>query len=162
MLFSIWFWYHAFDTFSRKSNFLFFFLFQCQKGDFIRHEQLIQTTNFNQSHIAINLWTCLPWWPSHLLTCIIWRLFLFQIYYIFLRGSYNVNMLLKMPLFWTFWMFNLPLFVIFYIHPTCTYHVRPASIMSICQFFLTSLCFCVLSSPDMHLSWQYATNLPLF
>ena len=34
-----------------------------------------------------------------------------------------------------FELFNLPLFVIFYIHPTCTYHVRPASIMSICQFF---------------------------
>ena len=32
-----------------------------------KHKQFIQTTNFffDQSHIAINLLTCLPWWPSH-------------------------------------------------------------------------------------------------
>ena len=33
-----------------------------------------------------------------------------------------------------------------------------------CQFvfFFTCLCFYILNSPDMYLSWQHATNLPLF
>ena len=58
----------AFDISSLKPNFLCLFISQYQKGDFIiKHEQFIQTTNlfFHQSHIAINLLTCLPWWPSH-------------------------------------------------------------------------------------------------
>ena len=53
-------------------NHFFLFVSQYQKGDFVtKHEQFIQTTNsffiiiviiiFNQSHIAINLLTCLPW-----------------------------------------------------------------------------------------------------
>ena len=67
------------------------------------------------------------------------RLLLFQIFYIFLRGSYTVNMFLKIPLFWTFWTFVLPLFVIFYIYLTCTDHVRPAPILSICHFFFFNL-----------------------
>ena len=54
--------------------------------------------------------------PHIHLTSIISRLIQFQIFYVFLKGSYTVNILLKMPLFWTFWTFNLPLFVIFYIH----------------------------------------------
>ena len=73
--------------------------------------------------------------PHIHLTSIISRLIQFQIFYIFLKGSYTVNMLLKMSLFWTFWKFNIPLFVIFYIPLRCTYHVRPAPILSICLFF---------------------------
>ena len=100
---------------------------------------------------------------SHIhLASIISRLIQFQIFYIFLKGSYTVHMLLKMPLFWAFWTVNLPLTLIFYIHLMCTYYVRPAPILSICHFFLTWLCFYVSNSPDMRLSWQYATNLPLF
>ena len=59
--------YRAFNAASLKPNFLFLFISQHQKGDFItKHEQFIQTTIFfNQSHIAINLLTCLPWRPSH-------------------------------------------------------------------------------------------------
>ena len=41
--------------------------------------------------------------PHIHLTSVISRLLLFQIFYIFLRSSYTVNMLLRMPLFWTFW-----------------------------------------------------------
>ena len=58
---------------------------------------------------------------SHIhLTSIILRPIQFQIFYIFLKGSYTVHMLLKMPLFWTFWTVNLALIIIFYIHLTCT------------------------------------------
>ena len=72
---------------------------------------------------------------SHIhLTSIILRPIQFQIFYIFLKGSYTVHMLLKMPLFWTFWTVNLALILIFYIHLTCTI-VRPASILSICPIF---------------------------
>ena len=49
-------------------NHFFFFVSQYQKGDFVtKHEQFIQTTHFffNQSHYAINLLRCLPWWLSH-------------------------------------------------------------------------------------------------
>ena len=158
--------YRAFGVSSLKPFFLFsLFLFvsQYQKGDFVtKHEQFIQTTNFffNQSHIFICWRVFLG--DSHIhLTSIISRAIQFQIFYIFLKGSYTVHMSLKMPLFWTFWTVNLPLISIFYIHLTCTYYVRPASILSICHFF-TWLCFYVLNSPDMRLSWQYATNLPLF
>ena len=72
--------------------------------------------------------------PHIHLTFIISRLIQFQMFYIFLKDSYTVNTLLKMLLFWTFWTFNLPLILIFYIHLTCTYYVRPASILSICLF----------------------------
>ena len=78
--------------------------------------------------------------PHIHLTSIISGLIQFQIFYIFLKGSYTVNMLLKMPLFWTFWKFMLPLILIFYIHLTCTYYVRLAPILSICLLlFLTCL-----------------------
>ena len=58
--------------------------------------------------------------PHIHLTSIISRLIQFPIFYIFLKGSFTFNMLLKMPLFWTFWTFNLPLILIFCIHRTCT------------------------------------------
>ena len=99
--------------------------------------------------------------PHIHLTSIISRLIQFQIFYIFLKGSYTVNMLLKMSLFWTFWKFNLPLFVIFYIHLRCTYHVRPAPILSICLFFLNLSLFL-----RFEFTWRAPimtiTDLPLF
>ena len=60
--------YHTFSASSLKPNFLFLFVSLYQKVDFItKHEQFIQTTNFsfNQTHIAINLMTCLSWLTSH-------------------------------------------------------------------------------------------------
>ena len=81
----------------------------------------LQTSFLNQGHIAINLLTCLHYSPHIHLTSIISRLLLFQIFYIFLRGSYTAIVFLKMLLFWTFWTFNL------LSHSTFTWH---APIMS--------------------------------
>ena len=96
--------------------------------------------------------------PHIHLTSIISRLIQFQIFYIFLKGSYTVNMLLKMSLFWTFWKFNLPLFVIFYIHLRCTYHVRPAPILSICLFFFKPVSVFTFW---IHLTCTYHDNILL-
>ena len=129
--------YHAFGVSSLKPNFLFLFISQYQKCDFItKDEQLIQTTNFFfliKAILPLICWRVFLGNPHIHLTSIISRLIQFQTFYIFLKGSYTVNMLLKMPLFWTSF-FSPPLFVMFYIHLTCTYHVRPAPILPICQF----------------------------
>ena len=130
--------YRAFGVSSLKPFFLFsLFLFvsQYQKGDFV------QTTNF---FLIRAIFSLICWrvflGDSHIhLTSIISRAIQFQIFYIFLKGSYTVHMSLKMPLFWTFWTVNLPLISIFYIHLTCTYYVRPASILSICHFFYQAM-----------------------
>ena len=56
--------YRAFGDSLLKPIFLFLFISQYKKGGFFtKDKQFIQTTNFffNQSHIAINLLTCLPW-----------------------------------------------------------------------------------------------------
>ena len=111
--------YRAFGASSLQPKFLFLFISQYQKVDFVsRLEQFIQITNsfLMKTILPLKCWRAFLGDPHIHLTSIISRLIQFQIFYIFLKGSYTVNILLKMPLFWTFWTFNLPLFVIFYIH----------------------------------------------
>ena len=88
-----------------------FIIPQYWKDDFItKRKQFIQTVLFFWfflSHIAINILTCLPWWPSHSpdMHLSYQGCFCFKYFDIFLRGSYTVNMLLKTSWFWTFWTF---------------------------------------------------------
>ena len=99
----------------------------------------LQISFFTKAILPLICWRVFLGDPHIHMTSITSRLLLFQIFCIFLRGSYTVNMLLKIPLFWTFWTFILPLFVIFYIYPACTYHVRPGPIFSICHLFFSNL-----------------------
>ena len=161
--------YHVFSASSVKPFFLFLFIPQYQKGDFItKHEEFIWTAFFNKT-IPILPLICWHVFLSDLhihLTSIISRLLLFQIFYIFLRGSHTVNIkMLRMPLFWTFWTFNLPLFLIIYIHLTCTYHVSPAPILSISLslFFCLFVClfFCFLFNLSLFLRFKFTWHAPI-
>ena len=130
--------YRAFGV-SSLNHFFVFFVFVC-----ISISKRWFCTNHKLFSLIRAIFSLICWrvflGDSHIhLTSIISRPIQFQIFYIFLKGSYTVHMSLKMPLFWTFWTVNLPLISIFYIHLTCTYYVRPASILSICHFFYQAM-----------------------
>ena len=105
--------------------------------------------------------TCLPWWPSHSL----------DIHHIKANSVSNILHFPERQLYCQYvaenvfvldiLKFNLPLFVIFYIHLRCTYHVRPAPILSICLFFLNLSLFL-----RFEFTWRAPimtiTDLPLF
>ena len=107
----------------------------------------------NQSHIAINLLTCLPCWPSDLaVMCLSYRGCLCFKYFAYFWEAARLSICCwKCSWFEHFENFTSLLFIMFYIHLTCTYHVRPVPILSM-FFFLTYLCFNVLNSFDMRLS----------
>ena len=157
MFFSIWFWYHAFDTFHLNQIFCFYLYLNVKKVILLDMNNLYKLRTLIKATLPLIYWRVFLGDPH-----IYWHVS-YEGYFCFKYITFSWEAVIMSKCCWKCLCFG---------HFECLTYLcnilRSPNMHLSCQTSIynvnlsTCLCFYVLSSPDMHLSWQYATNLPPF
>ena len=156
MFFSIWFWYHAFDTFHLNQIFCFYLYLNVKKVILLDMNNLYKLQTLIKATLPLIYWRVFLGDPH-----IYWHVS-YEGYFCFKYITFSWEAVIMPICCWKclcFGHFECLTYLCNILHSPNMHLSCQTSIYNV--NLSTCLCFYVLSSPDMHLSWQYATNLPL-